>query len=324
MTGYAAEGTAITTLGAEVLSADDIGVSAVELAVHGFTIFPLHGKIPAIGAAHRVGDPLRGICKGGCGRNGHGLFDATSDIAQIEAWWLGAYRGANIGIRLPANVFVVDTDPRNGGAESVKNLEATYGPFPGTLTVITGRGDGGSHRYYRRPSGKITSSIGAGIDIKSSTGYCVAPPSIHPDSGLPYRWIEAPIAEPQWIGDLIRPPRPALQSIVKRGNVLGGTSIADQFTESTSWAQILQPHGWRCIDADGDCDGARWLHPAATSASSATIRNGCLFVYSPNTPFEITEPADPHGYTRFRAWAVLEHRGDLSAAAKHFKSTGTL
>jgi hypothetical protein len=41
-----------------------------------------------------------------------------------------------------------------------------------------------------------------------------------------------------------------------------------------------------------------------------------LFVYSTNTPFEPTEAGRPHGYTRFRAWAVLEHGGDLSAAAR--------
>ena len=48
---------------------------------------------------------------------------------------------------------------------------------------------------------------------------------------------------------------------------------------------------------------------------SATIKHDCLFVYSPNTPFEQTSARDPHGYTVFRAWAVLEHGNDLRAAA---------
>jgi Bifunctional DNA primase/polymerase, N-terminal len=159
----------------------------------------------------------------------------------------------------------------------------------------------------------------------ASTGYVVVPPSIHPDSGRPYAWIEAPIAQPpQWLVDLVRQPTPVLQSTVRRRRKVGGTSIADAFTTSKTWAHILQPQGWRCIDPDGDGDGARWLHPAATSACSATVRHGCLFIYSPNTPFEITEPGDVHGYTRFRAWAVLNNRGDLSAAAKHLKSMGAL
>ena len=78
----------------------------------------------------------------------------------------------------------------------------------------------------------------------------------------------------------------------------------------------MNPHGWRCRDADPDADGARWLHPRHTSACSATIRNGCLFVYSHNTVFDITEPGNPSGYTKFRAYALLNHEGDLSAAAR--------
>jgi hypothetical protein len=43
------------------------------------------------------------------------------------------------------------------------------------------------------------------------------------------------------------------------------------------------------------------------------------FVYSTNTPFEPTESGNPHGYTRFRAFGVLNHNRDLSAAARAIK-----
>ena len=46
------------------------------------------------------------------------------------------------------------------------------------------------------------------------------------------------------------------------------------------------------------------------------MRNGCLFVWSTNTPFDISEPGYPKSYTKFRAYAVLEHNGDMSAAAR--------
>jgi hypothetical protein len=118
-------------------------------------------------------------------------------------------------------------------------------------------------------------------------------------------------------------PAPA-QRVAKPTVSRTGPSIADAFTEATTWAQILVPHGWRCLSPDGDADGAHWLHPNATSAVSATVRHGCLFVYSTNTPFEPTTAGDPHGYTRFRAWAVLTHGGDLSAAAKALATTGEL
>lgn len=62
--------------------------------------------------------------------------------------------------------------------------------------------------------------------------------------------------------------------------------------------------------------GARWRHPAATAAWSATIRTGCLFVYSTNTPFGVTEAGNAAGYTRFRAYTALNFDGDMSAAAR--------
>src|SRR5690606_5774199 len=93
-------------------------------------------------------------------------------------------------------------------------------------------------------------------------------------------------------------------------------SIADWYSANMSWRDILGPHGWRCVSGDGDSDGSQWRHPQATPAVSATIRNGCLFVYSPNTPSEPTEDADPHGYTRFKAYATLDHAGDQSDAAR--------
>jgi hypothetical protein len=79
---------------------------------------------------------------------------------------------------------------------------------------------------------------------------------------------------------------------------------------------VLGPHGWTSPDADPDADGACWRHPGASNPKSATVRYGLLFVYSQATPFEATEPGNPRGYTRFRAYALLEHGGDLAAAAR--------
>jgi hypothetical protein len=61
------------------------------------------------------------------------------------------------------------------------------------------------------------------------------------------------------------------------------------------------------------------VHPTATAKWSATIRHGLLFAYSTNTPFAVTEAGNAKGYTKFRAHAVLNHDGDLSAAARALK-----
>ena len=78
----------------------------------------------------------------------------------------------------------------------------------------------------------------------------------------------------------------------------------------------MAPHSWRCIDADPDADGARWLHPTAHVGVLSHRAHGCLFVWSTSTVFDLSEPGYPQGYTKFRAFAVLEHNGDMSAAAR--------
>src|SRR6266540_3603510 len=87
----------------------------------------------------------------------------------------------------------------------------------------------------------------------------------------------------------------------------GRGSVAERFNTTMTWADVLAPHGWSCPDPDPDADGARWRHPGASNPKSATIRHGLLFVYSQATPFQPTEAGAPHGYSKFRAFAVLEH-----------------
>jgi hypothetical protein len=310
--------------------------AALAYATHGWPVFPLNGKVPAIRRRHpatiayattscveslvTVSNPLR-ECRGGCGHDGHGLYDATVDTEIVTGWWSNAYAEANIGGRVPPSMIVIDIDPRHGGDKTMAALEARYGALPANLTHYSGRGDGGKHLFFRRPPGDVSSRrLGSGIDLKTASGYVVLPPSIHPDSGLPYTRVDAPVAAPpRWLIDLLRPEFPTTRCSAgrKQGSRAPGTNPADTFCASTSWADILEPHGWQCLDYYPDDDGARWLHPDATSSCSATVRHGCLFVWSTNTPFEASEAGSAHGYTKFRAYAVLNHCGDMSAAAKN-------
>ena len=285
----------------------DLGGDALRYGQGGYEVFPLRGKVPAI--AKRDG--------------GNGVLDATTDLMQIAAWWT-KYPNANIGGRVPAGVVVVDIDPRSGGLETWTGLVAAYGDAP-TRAAWSGRGDGGQHLYYRHPGGKIRSTIGAGIDVKTSHGYTVLPPSLHPDTGEPYRWDDVTIpivAAPSWLTHLLRQPvsTPRIASTARPSNY-DGDSIADWYTATHTWADVLNPHGWHLASGSGDDDGSQWRHPAASHAWSATVTHGCLFVYSPNTPFAVTEEGGPRGYTKFRAFATLDHRGDLSAAARAARTT---
>jgi len=159
-----------------------------------------------------------------------------------------------------------------------------------------------------------------GLDLKTHHGYVLLPPSRHPATGQPYAWAEPvldPAEPPTWLIRLLaRPPAaaPTRRQPMPRPGRDG--SVAEWFNARTSWAEVLGPHGWTCPDPNPDADGARWRHPGASNPKSATVRHGLLFVYSQATPFTPTEPGAPHGYTRFRAYAVLEHAGDLRAAAR--------
>src|SRR5712692_5894092 len=89
--------------------------AALIYAQNGWPIFPLYGKIPL--------------------KNSHGHRDATTDLDQIEQWW-SQHPTANIGLATGevSGVLVVDMDPRHGGYESYKRLQAEHEPFPQTRT----------------------------------------------------------------------------------------------------------------------------------------------------------------------------------------------
>ena len=302
-----------------ILCGDDIGSAAIEYALNGWEIFPLAGKVPAIGNPHPKGSRERRECHGECGRDGHGLHDATSDVNKVVGWWGGPYRGFNIGLRPPETMFVLDSDPRNGGNETIAKLAAEGVTIPDAFGAWSGRGDGGRHWYFRKPSTELTTSHLPGLDIKDRSGYVVAPPSRHPDTGDPYQSIEGDIVIPGYalIRAMTPPPKPAPKPRRRLGQwALTGTSVADQFCLTATWDDILGPAGWRCISADSEGEDAHWLHPNATSSLSAKTRYGCLFVFSTNTPFTPTSAGSANGYTKFRAYALLHYNGNMAAAAR--------
>jgi Bifunctional DNA primase/polymerase, N-terminal len=138
--------------------------------------------------------------------NGH--LNATTDPDQIKAWWT-RWPYAMIGARVPDNRIVIDLDPRNDG--SIEAVEELTGPLPATLTVWSGRNDGGRHLYFQRPASPLSSRrLPKGVDLKAN-GYCIMPPSIHPATGQPYRWQDedAPAAAiPAKLSELLHLPPP--------------------------------------------------------------------------------------------------------------------
>lgn len=171
---------------------------ALQLAAVGLRGFPLRprSKLPLAGS--------------------HGVDDATADAGALRTLFSSAPDDANLAVALgPLNggtdaAFVLDVDPRSGGVEALAELVAAHGDLPATWQSASGRGDGGGHRFYRLPLGlPLRGKLAAGLDLKATGGYVVAPPSLHPATGYPYRWLvapwEAPLADaPEWLLRLAR------------------------------------------------------------------------------------------------------------------------
>ena len=114
----------------------------------------------------------------------YGVKDATNDLDEIRRTF--SQGEFNIGVAAGVSGFsVLDIDPRNGGDETLKDLEREHGRLPKTFIVHTG--GGGTHYYFRVPEGRKLQNF-KGIDGKNHGGYVVAPPSIHPDTGKAYEW----------------------------------------------------------------------------------------------------------------------------------------
>lgn len=301
------------------MSVGDLGNHALTYAGLGLAIFPVgHDKRPL-----------------------HSQHDATTDLDQIEEWW-ERWPDALIGHRVAPTQLILDVDPRHGGLETWRALKADpryNGAVP--RAHYSGRGDGGGHIWFLRPDGELSVKAlnewakvqgtgvelnfrwTAGIDLlRYEHRYTILPPSPHPETHKPYRWAPGkglnvdPPRMPAFLAELLTRRDESTTRIPTTPTFRQADSIADWYSATRTWGEVLEPHGWQRVSGDGDSDGSEWRHPEATTSHSATIRHDQLFVYSTSTLFEPTEPDDPHGYTRFRAYAILSHRGDLSEAGR--------
>jgi Bifunctional DNA primase/polymerase, N-terminal len=168
-------------------SPEQLRRAALKYAARGVPVLPLRGKLPQIPAAHTPGDPLYQQCKGDCGRQGHGVHDASADLEQVCAWW-DRWPHANIGLRTGVAFDVIDVD----GAQGRHSLERFLAEHGGGVPIGGARvrtGSGGWHLYVA-PSG-LPDRIGVlpSVDYRAADRYVVAPPSRHPATGRRYQWV---------------------------------------------------------------------------------------------------------------------------------------
>jgi hypothetical protein len=117
-------------------------------------------------------------------------------------------------------------------------------------------------------------------------------------------------------------PKSKLQRSVAEDN---GLRPGDDFDRNgPPWSEILESHGWTCVRSKGGVE--YWRRPGKGGAGWSATTGKCkgkhgeplLKVFSSSAaPFEEGLP-----YGRFRAFALLNHGGDLSAAAKELYRSG--
>ena len=146
---------------------------------------------------------------------------ATLDPEQIAAWWQ-QYPGANVGYvvgvqRLVVSVNVNAAEGKNG-ARWWSQMLAQYGEGPPTWICWSGGQQGSFHAYYDVPEGIALPShlwltpTTRDVEALGLGHLVILPPSIHPDTGCPYRWDERqnpvtmahPAEAPQWLLTEIR------------------------------------------------------------------------------------------------------------------------
>lgn len=151
--------------------------AAVAWAARNLDVFPCEKKIPLTGSG--------------------GFKNATCDAKQILQWWT-RWPDAQIGMPTGAvnHLFVLDIDGPAGDA-AVERME-----LPETFTVETRPGR--RQLWFYQPSGIVTRCtagvLARQLDTRGDGGYTIAPPSIHHETGKPYRivrdvaWAETPDA----------------------------------------------------------------------------------------------------------------------------------
>lgn len=175
------------------------------------------------------------------------------------------------------------------------------------------------------------------IETKSEGGFLVVAPSsgpVHP-TGKPW---EMKAGGPDSIVTLDRDTSDALLELARMLDAMpiveapsaftqptagprtdGSTSPGDDYEARTDWTDILTPHGWVELFRAGNT--RYWRRPEKRMGISATTGHDPardrLYVFTTSTEFDSETP-----YTKFGAYALLEHASDYKAAARALASAG--
>ncbi len=170
----------------------------------------------------------------------HGCKDATDAPEQITRWWK-QYPNANIAFATgtPSGIWALDADGEEGLA-ALSELEEQHGSLPLTPCQITG---GGGKQFFFALDGMTignrTRISGKSIDVRGEGGYCIVPPSVHPN-GNQYEWViepgDAPFAPaPPWLLDFVTSRKKPASQGAKRGGATTAPTGLDAMARSMAY-----------------------------------------------------------------------------------------
>ena len=324
----------------------------------GLSLIPIRADGTKMPAFARL--PKHWCPKAGRYKRGWAIFrECQPTLADLENWYLKDwYYHDECGMAILAgaisgNLEIIDLD-NWGVVEPWERLVEKRAPGLLAKLVRVRTPRPGMHCYYRceiiagndklarvpetdEKTGKVKPKTL--IETKGEGGYCLAPPSpaaCHPREKC-YVFLGGkdltmvPVISPEERNILLEaarslntwkePERPVRYD-VQRNRASGSASgrPADDFNARADWSKVLVPHGW--VRMEEDADGSeRWCRPEKASGVSATVNysgTDLLYVFSTNaSPFE-----DSRGYTKFHAYALLNHDGDFRAAAQALARNG--
>lgn len=272
---------------------------------------------------------------------------------ELRAWFRdsqGEYGFAILGGSVSGGVEIIDCDSWDVAVQwstlvakkapgLLDRLVRVRSPRPGLHVYYRSESFGGNQKLARvADPANDNLSPKTIIEVKGEAGYCLAPPSpaaCHP-TGRCYEYIgtndltSVPTIDARERGILLDcarkldcwlgPERPTYSPRRRRRSQGRLARPGDDFNARADWAEILEPHGWRWVRRCGEVSD-QWRRPGKARGVSASTDFGgseLLFVFSANAaPFD-----EWRAYTKFAAYALLEHDGDFGVAARALARRG--
>ncbi len=194
----------------------------------------------------------------------------------------------------------------------------------------------GNTKLARRPKfpeemGHAKDNVKVLIETRGEGGFVIIAPSngkVHP-TGAPYKLLKGGV---ETIPTITPEQRESLwelaysfdqmpkQEIIPPSTTTktNGGRPGDDFNARATWQDILTPHGWTLVFMRGHV--GHWRRPGKPDGISATTDyedSNLFFVFSSSTEFD-----SPQAYSKFSTYAVLNHNGNHSDAAKALSIQG--